>query len=216
MSLSTLLRSAMAPLRARSLALVLAGAGAFAPAVLVSAEAHAESKIAVVDLRRAVMETEEGLRVQATLKKLFDARQIELSNRERDLTQERDKIEQAAKAGKTSEAELRKRYDELNQNLGELQRTLMEYQNEMQIKEKELTNPIVNGVLGLVRRIAAQEGFDMVIDRSAVPYVRSDLDVTDRAIQAYNAGGAGAEPPPAAPKKPAATPKKPAAPAPKK
>jgi outer membrane protein len=197
--------------RARAFVIALLGAAAFAgPTFGWASEARAESKIAVVDLRRAVMETEEGLRVQATLKKLFDARQIELSNRERDLTQERDKLEQAAKEGKLPADELRKREAEFNRQMGELQRTLMEYQNEMQIKEKELTNPIVNSVLGHVRSIAAKEGYDMVIDRSAVPYVRSDLDVTDRAIQAHNTGGVGAP----APKKPA--PKKPAPAAPKK
>ena len=39
-------------------------------AVLLGAsEAHAQSKIAVVDTQRAIMETEDGLRAQASLKK---------------------------------------------------------------------------------------------------------------------------------------------------
>jgi outer membrane protein len=31
-----------------------------------------------------------------------------------------------------------------------------------------------------------------VVDKQAVPYVRSDLDLTDRVIQSYNQGGGGA------------------------
>jgi outer membrane protein len=31
----------------------------------------------------------------------------------------------------------------------------------------------------------------MVVDKQAVPYVRSDLDLTDRVIQSYNQGGGG-------------------------
>ena len=42
----------------------------------------------------------------------------------------------------------------------------------------------------LIRRVASQSSYDMVLDRSAVPYVRSDLDITDRLIQMYNAGEA--------------------------
>ena len=36
-------------------------------------------KFAIIDVRRAISETEQGLRVQATLKKLFDSRQIQLT-----------------------------------------------------------------------------------------------------------------------------------------
>ena len=36
-----------------------------------------------------------------------------------------------------------------------------------------------------------QDGYDMVVDKQAVPYVRSDLDLTDRVIQSYNQGGGG-------------------------
>ena len=68
--------------------------------------------------------------------------------------------------------------------------------------------------MNIIRRLATQEGFDVVVDKKAVPYVRSDLDVTDRVITMYNSGGAadsadkGAAPAPkgtapAAPKGPA-------------
>ena len=61
----------------------------------------------------------------------------------------------------------------------------------------------------IIRRLATQEGFDLVVDKKAVPYVRSDLDLTDRVITMYNSGGAGD----AADKAPAAgAPKPPAAP----
>jgi outer membrane protein len=66
----------------------------------------------------------------------------------------------------------------------------------------------------------------MIVDKQVVPYFRSDLELTDRAIQMYNSGGdTGTKPatptpgtkPGAAPAKPATTPApapKPAAPAP--
>ena len=51
-----------------------------------------------------------------------------------------------------------------------------------------MTTPILQGVLDAVKRIAAQEGFEMVLEKSAVPYFRGDLELTDRAIQLYNSG----------------------------
>lgn len=179
------------------------------------AHAQSASKIAVIDTQRAIMETEDGLRVQATLKKLFDQRQSDLDVKQRKLQDDRDALEAEAKAGKTSKEALQKKYETLQQQAADLQGQLVDAQREMQRKEKEMTTPILQGMLGIVRRIAAQEGYDMVLDKSVAPFFRAELELTDRAIQMYN-GTTGASDPakapaatPAAPKpgaKPAAAP----------
>lgn len=173
-------------------------------------------RIAVIDLRRAVIETEEGLRVQATLKKLFDSRQVELSSKERQLQGELEELEKEARAGKSNAADIARKRDGLQRQYAGLQQTLVEYQREMQRKEGEMTQPMVARVLGLIKRVATTDGFDAVLEKSAVPYIRADLDLTDRVIQMFNAGqgdpaGApkpGAAPKPAAPRAPAPAPKK--------
>src|SRR6185369_13533684 len=71
---------------------------------------------------------------------------------------------------------------------------MVDYQREMQRKEGEMTTPILQGVLDAVKRIASQEGYEMVLEKSAVPYFRGDLEVTDRAIQMYNSGQTGGAP----------------------
>jgi len=201
-------RRFVAPLLA---ALAIGAAVVAAPGV---AQAQAQSKIAIVDVRRAVLETEEGLRVQATLKKLFDSRQVELDNKQRQLQQEKEALDKEAAAGKTSKDVVEKKFDKLQKAAGELQALIVEYQNEMRRKEQEMTNPILAKVMGLVRRIAQQEGYEVILDKPAVPYFRSDLEITDRAIQMYNSGQAGDPAPgtkPGAPAKPGAAPAKPGA-----
>ena len=71
----------------------LATAAALALAGTLSTLAHAEMKIAVVDQQRAVMETEDGLRAQAALKKHFDKRQRELDDKQVALQKEHEDIE---------------------------------------------------------------------------------------------------------------------------
>ena len=181
--------------------------------VAAPADAAAQSKIAVVDVRRAVLETEEGLRAQATLKKLFDSRQVELDNKQRKLQAEKEELDKQEKAGKVPKAEIDRKFDDLQKRAIELQQTIVEYQNEMRRKEGELTNPILQKVLGLVRRIAQQEGYEMIIDKATVPYFRTDLEITDRTIQMYNTGPGAAPPGKGAPAGKPATPAKPAAPA---
>lgn len=199
-SFSSLVRRFVAPVLA---------AGAIGGALLLApSEAEAQSKVAVVDVQRAVLETEEGLRVSAALKKLFDTRQVELDTKQRALAQEKEELEREAKAGKTPQDTLQRKADSFQKRALEFQALTYDVQREMQRKQNELTTPILQRILGIIRRIAAQEGYEMVLEKTAVPYFRGDLEITDRAIQMYNSGQTSDAP--ASPKAPA---KQPAAPA---
>ncbi len=210
----TWLRRAAGPV----LAAVLAGGALLLGAAPASAQS-AGTKIAVIDVRRAIAETEQGLRVQAQLKKLFESRQMDIEGKTRQLQTDKEALEKEAQNPKVDKAVLQKKYEKLVQLDAEIQRLQMDAQREMQRKEAELTTPILSGILEAVKRIAAQEGFEMVLEKSAVPYFRGDLELTDRAIQMFNSGQAGKAAPaaPKAPEKPAKTPAAPPAkPAPKK
>jgi outer membrane protein len=160
--------------------------------------------MAVVDVRRAVLETEEGLRVQSSLKKLFDSRQTELDAKQVQLQKDREALEKEAQNGKTPKDTLQKKAEAWQKAAAEVQNLTVDYQREMQRKENELTTPILNKILGILKRIASTDGYDMILDKSVVPYFRSDLELTDRAIQMYNSGSdtKPATPDPKAPAKP--------------
>jgi outer membrane protein len=168
---------------------------------------QAESKVAVVDTQRAIMETEDGLRAQATLKKLFDSRQRELDKKQVDLQKQREDIEkQRDVLGKDA---LQKRIETWQRDMMQLQAVYVDYNKELQKKQNEITQPIFEKTLALVRRMASTEGIDVVLDKQAVAYVRGDLDLTDRVIGLYNRGATeapaegGAKPvPPKAPDAP--------------
>jgi outer membrane protein len=141
----------------------------------------------VVDTQRAIMETEDGLRAAATLKKLFDSKQRELDKKQDDLQKERDDIDK--QRGVLSKDALQRRVEVWQQEMVKLQTMFIEYNKDLQKKQGELTQPIFQKAMDLIRRLATKEGIDVVVDKQAVPYVRSDLDYTDRVIQLYNQGG---------------------------
>src|SRR4051794_490936 len=171
-------------LRALSVAMFL---GLFAP------QASAQQlKFAVVDVQRAVMETEDGLRAQATLKKFFDKRQQELDAKQNELQKQREEIEKQSKV--LSQQALAKRMEDWQKQMMELQTVFVEYNKELQKKQGELTQPIYGKMVALMRRMATQDGYDAILEKQAVPYMRADLDLTDRVTQLYNAGGASAAP----------------------
>ena len=103
--------------------------------------AHAEVKIGVVDMQRAMMQTEDGLRAQATIKKFFDRRQQELDRRQDELQRERDDLAKQAKV--LSRAALQRRMELWQRRMIEVQTLFVEYNKELQKKQSELTAPII-------------------------------------------------------------------------
>src|SRR6476660_9402670 len=162
--------------------------GLIAPSALAQ-----QLKFAVVDVQRAVMETEDGLRAQATLKKFFDKRQQELDAKQNELQKQREEIEKQSKV--LSQQALQKRMEDWQKQMLELQTVFVEYNKELQKKQGELTQPIYGKIVNMLRRVATQEGYDAILEKQAVPYMRSDLDLTDRIIQLYNSGGGGSAAP---------------------
>jgi outer membrane protein len=153
--------------------------------------ALAEQKIAVVDTQRAVLETEEGMRAQATLKKLFDSKQRELDKKQEDLQKEREDIEKQRSV--LSAEAWQKRVETWQRDMAQLQSVFVDYNKDLQKKQGELTEPIFRRTVGIIKRLASTEGYDMVVDKQAVPYVRGDLDLTDKVIQLANSGAASSD-----------------------
>jgi outer membrane protein len=151
--------------------------------------ASADVKVAVVDVQRAVMQTEDGLRAQATLKKVFDSRQQEINKKQQDLQKQKEDIDKQSRV--LSQQALQKKVDDWQKQMVELQTTFVEYNKELEKKQKELTDPIFERVIGAIKRIAGSDGYDLIVDRATVAFSRSDLDLTDRVIQMANGSGAG-------------------------
>jgi len=172
--------------------------------------AAADMNLAVIDLQRAIADTEDGLRMRSQLQQMVDATKSEFETKGKALEAAKAEFQKLQKQG-ASQQVLAKKYQELGRMDYELQVAQKQSERELIQKENELTMPILNALMGLVRQLAAQNGYDMVLAKQAAPYFRKDLDITDRIIQMYNSSKSPAP----GPKKKGATPRKRPARAPK-
>jgi outer membrane protein len=149
---------------------------------------YAQVRIAVVDLQRALNETEDGRRAKARLKRLFKQRQQELDKRQGELKTLKENIEKNAEIW--ARDVLQKRAEEYQKAYIELQQQYVEYQRELAEKEAEMTQVIIARMEQILRRIGQAEGYTLIIERNeaGVVWVPGNLDVTDDVIQRYNAG----------------------------
>ncbi|WP_437310424.1 OmpH family outer membrane protein [Sorangium sp. So ce388] len=175
-----------APLLVRAARAAVVSLALAAPGV-----AAAETRLAVVDVQHAVMQTEDGIRAQATLKKLFDRRQQELDAKQTELQRAREDIEKQSRV--LSRESLQKRMEDWQRQMVELQTVFVDYNKELQKKQGELTGPIIKKMMIIVARLAKKSGYEVILDKQAAPYVRADLDLTEQIIQLYNTGGGGEE-----------------------
>src|SRR3954452_10125209 len=104
-------------------------------------EAHAQAKIAVVDLQRAINETEDGRKAKDRLKKLFESRQQGLDKKQTELKKLKDELEQQKNV--LARDVLETKVEAYQKQLVELQQIYVENQKELAEKEGELTKDIV-------------------------------------------------------------------------
>jgi outer membrane protein len=169
-------------------------------------------KLGYVDLQRALMETEEGRKARADLKKIFDQKQKELDEQQTELKKGMDDLEKkrtllAAEVVKQKETEMQGKLEKIRQ-------TYLRHQQDLQGKEQEATGKIFERMQRIIGKIATTENFTMIFDRTqaGLVFAKPHLDLTNDVIRRYNAGE-GKEGGPA-PGTPAAAPgAKPAAPA---
>jgi outer membrane protein len=156
-----------------------------------TSDARADMRIGVVNVQYAVTQTEDGIRATNTFKRLFDKRQQDLDARQADLAKMRDDIERQTRI--LSRESLTRRMEDWQKRMVDLQTLFVDHNKELQKKQAELTNPIMKKMIGVIGRIAKKNGYDIIVDAQAVPYVRSDLDLTDQVVQQYNGGGGGGD-----------------------
>ena len=138
--------------------------------------------VGVVDLQHAIRSTREGLRVQAELRRIFEARQLELTVRSGAIEAEMRAIDRLP-AGQ----EVKRRSAALQNRVRELQESQISFQRELSEREAAAIGPLVAKMRTILAEGAARRGLRFVFDRQAMPVAPTENDITEDVIQAYDA-----------------------------
>jgi outer membrane protein len=94
--------------------------------------------------------------------------------------------------------------EDLERKMAELQNLMVGYQQDIQKRQADTTQSILEKMLAIVRRLASKDGYDLVVEKNAAPFFGGP-ELTDLAIKLYNTES-GIPPLPATPEKPAEKP----------
>src|SRR4051812_42935889 len=147
-------------------------------------------KIGIVDLQRALEETEDGKKAKAKLKSDFDRKQKELDEKQEELKKMKEDFDKKAPLLKADAAAAEQK--KLQDRFVELQQIYSRLQQDLAKKEQEATSGIFRKLQGVVGTISEKAGYDVVLEKnSAVVWGKSSLDITNEVIRTYNTGGGG-------------------------
>lgn len=148
--------------------------------------AHAEDKIALVSLQRALNDVEEGKKAKDMLKVDYESKKKKLE----DLKTQLDALyaELDKQKNVLSKEALSTKVKELQTKRDDWQSQLIAYEKEFRAKESESTTKIMTGLQAMVLEMAKSAGYTLLIENSAntVLYSASATDITDKLIATYN------------------------------
>jgi outer membrane protein len=171
------------------------------------AQASNASRVGVINMQTAILESVEGKKAAETLKAKYDAKAAELEKKRKeieDLTAELKKQEknlsEDAQAQKTKAIDTKQK---------ELTRAGEDASNEFKQLQDETINTIGNKILRIIQAYAAEQSYSLVVDsssaQSGVLYFSPTTDITTEIIRRFDTQSTTASTPkPTAP----ATPKK--------
>jgi outer membrane protein len=176
--------------------------------------ASAPAKIAVLNVRNAIVATAEGKQAQAQLQSQFAPKQNDLQNMQKQIEDIQRRMSEGARTLSDEEKAKLQRQGELLTR--RLQRNNDDLNEELNAAQGEIVDGIGRKMLEVLDRYSRENGYTVVLDTSAqgspVVYGSSQSDITQDIVRLYDqaypikAGGSSSAAPAAPKAAPAAAP----------
>lgn len=149
--------------------------------------AFSETKIAYVDLQKALNLSKAGVAAKNAIASQVKNYETEFKTKQEDLQKLKTELEKQAVLLSDS-AKAQKERD-FQQNVKELQRFQKDVKEDLQQKDADATKRILNQLFEILQKIGKEGGYQMVIEKNegAVIYADESVDLTDELIKAFDA-----------------------------
>ena len=145
-------------------------------ALAASAGVQAADKIAVVNVSSIFQQLPQRETVAKQLDSEFRGRASELQNMERDLQQKMQKLQRDGSTMKASErSKLEKSVMAQRETFSSKAQAFEQDNRRRQMEER---NKLLSRIQDAVKKVASDEGYDVVIDANAVAYAANAKDIT--------------------------------------
>ncbi len=143
-------------------------------------------KFGVVDLIKALNESEQGKKAKTDLEALIKTKQVSIDEKGKEIEKLKAGFEQQSSA--LSAEARKKKEDELEKLIREYQRIVTDSQNDVKKKETEFTSDILKDLRSIIEKIGQEGGYTMIIENAEgiVLYSKPEQNLTESVIKKYN------------------------------
>ena len=186
-------------------------------AALAHAQAAAPTKVAIISVQQAILQTKDGQKASGDLQTKFTPRRDELAKKDANIKALQDQMKKGS-ATMSEEAKTKIARD-IDSNQKSLQRDSEDFDADVQQEEGKIMQDLGQKMMDVIIKYATQNGFAVVLDvsnqQTPVLWADPSADITTEIIKLYDQAHPGTGPAPAATKPaapPAGMPKPPANP----
>ena len=147
---------------------------------------HAQERIKIgyIDIQKVISESQAGKRAR-------DRFQAQVKKAESDIMKERQDIERLKaeldKKGPLLKDEERRNIEaDLQKRSINLQRSMSDHQQELQVRNNEMMSEILKELEKIVNEVGKAEKFTLILERSQILYSDQGIDITSKVIDSYN------------------------------
>jgi outer membrane protein len=143
-------------------------------------------KIGVVDLVRALNESESGKKSKAELELLIKSKQTVIEEKGTAIEKAKSDLEKQASA--LSPDARRSREEDLERLIREYQRLVSDSQSEVKKKETELAADILKDIRAIIQKTGQEEAYTLILENvdGQILYSIKETDLTDIVLKKYN------------------------------
>src|SRR5689334_11007201 len=151
---------------------------------LMSMAAPAQTKVAVINIQRAVLESDEIQKAGAAMEAKYKPRQQEIEKIQKDLQGIQQQLQAGAgKLTPQAEADLTAQGQRKQRDL---QRLSDDLQTDVNAERNDILSKGSQKMGEVVKKLAEEKGYDVVVDAQYTWYFKPALDITAEALAAYN------------------------------
>ncbi len=157
-------------------------------ALLSSAAASADLKLAYVDMQRALNDSNAGKRAKGEFRSEISRLQSKLQRQQQEVQALKDELER--KGPLMRDDERRNLQDDYTRKLRDFERSYKDSKDELQQRDNEVTGAIIRDLAYVVRNVGERGGYTVVLEKGSLLWAAPSIDITDEVIREYNASGA--------------------------
>lgn len=146
--------------------------------------AAAQTKIAIINLQKAVFETAEIKKADAEMQAKYKPRQDKLQQTQEQMSRIQQQLQtNAGKLTPQAEADLQAQYTRLQKEGQRLQEDL---QADVTADRNDILSKSTQKMGDVVKKLAEEKGLDLVVDSQTTLYFKPAMDITADATTAYD------------------------------